>query len=617
MLGRTDSRARLLVLFGMIAMLAGGLVLRLAYWQVAQRPELVEAAQQNGTIRDVRPAIRGTIYDRTGRVVLAQTIFRDRLIASPAELSDAERTAVAARLVEIMGLAGDAASALRDAMNQDSHWVVLATNIDAETSKQIRQGLADGSLAALLLEPQAVRVYPQGGGAPHTSLAAHVLGFVNADGKGQYGVEQAYDAQLAGKPEIDLIDPSLPLDQATRVIQKGIPGQDIRLTIDASLQLSLEQEVFAAWAADKAKNVSAVAMDPKTGAILADASYPSFDGNAYAEIANTNPSLFMDPVISKIYEPGSVFKMLLASSALKSGAVTLDTKINDFGVMRLPSGAEVADANRQSMGWMKFADIVAWSRNVGVTQAAFRLGPDVSSAAKALYSTWRSYGIGSNTGVDMAGEVGGIVRDPASTEWRDIDLANASFGQGVAVTPLQVLRAYTCMMNGGTLVTPYVSQSAADAARASAVHGVIDQALADKLTGLMNHVVTSVPSYAQGTLIPGYLVGGKTGTAQIWDPTANDGAGDWKRDIYNFSFYGYVGQNSPQVAIGVVIDEGVPLVVRQGVLILGEESYQLFRRAAWDAITALAIQPQSAAQPSSSASSGSSGGTSSQPSPSR
>jgi cell division protein FtsI (penicillin-binding protein 3)/stage V sporulation protein D (sporulation-specific penicillin-binding protein) len=368
---------------------------------------------------------------------------------------------------------------------------------------------------------------------------------------------------------------------------------DVRTTIDASLQLKVEQEVFATWLADKAKTVSAIVMDPKSGAVLAEASYPSYDANMYAEVASQDPSLFMDPVISEVYEPGSVFKMLTASAALQSKTTALTTKINDTGVLKLPGGQEVADADRKAKGWMTFADIVAWSRNVGASQVAFRLGKSTDSASAVLYKTWQAYGIGQTTGIDLAGEVAGIVRDPAATPWRQIDLANASFGQGVAVTPIQIMRAYCEMANGGLSVSPHVADlsSPSRPSPSPAPQRVISASLSTALTGLMEHVVTAVPSYLQATYIPKYYVGGKTGTAQIWDPTLNHGQGGWMDNIYNYSFYGWIGHSSPDYTIGVVIYQGTPTKVGQGVLSMPVQSTQLFRRVATDAILTEQIAP--------------------------
>jgi cell division protein FtsI/penicillin-binding protein 2 len=594
MLGRTDSKGRLLLLFMALVLLASGMTARLAYWQVNQRQQLTALADRTRTTQQSVPARRGTIYDRTGTIVLAQTINRYRIVADLHSISDAERKRDTTALVDFLELSGDIEVAFRKAMTGTGYYVVLAANVDADLGKEIADAQANGALGAMTLEPTPVRVYPQAGGAPHTSLAAQLLGFVNDNGKGQYGLEQQYDSLLAGKPQLLDIDPNKPGPTGTHIVDPGADGVDIRTTIDVGLQLQVEQEVFSTWAADKARTVSAIVMDPKTGAVMAEGSYPSYDANYYQIVANQNPALFMDPIISEFYEPGSVFKMLTASAALQTKTTSLTTKINDSGVLKLPGGQEVADADRKAKGWMTFADIVAWSRNVGVSQVAFRLGKTTNAAAANLYQTWRTYGIGQKTGIDLAGEVTGIVPDPAKTPWYQIDLANRSFGQGVAVPPIQIIKAYSEMANGGYQVTPHVadfSPVGTTAASATPATQVISAGLSTSLVGLMQHVVTAVKSYDQATYIPNYFVGGKTGTAQIWDPSLDRGQGGWIPDVYNYSFYGWVGHDKPDLTIGVVIYRAVPTKVAQGFLPMSVQSTELFRRVATDAVVTLKVPP--------------------------
>ena len=585
--GRTDSRGRLLLLLAAVFVVSTIMVARLAYWQIGQSRQLTEYTVSQTSYTETIPALRGTIWDRTGTVALAQTVYRYRVVGSPHDLSEIEAKRTTAALVDYLRLDAAGAAVIQKAMSSKSYYIVLAEGVEPDTVQEMRQQQERGGLQGISFEQQAVRVYPQAGGAPRTSLAAHLLGFVNAAGKGQYGLEQHYDALLAGRPQVIRIDPTNSGPDGTVVSDEGTPGQDIRTTIDAGLQLQLEQEVFAAWIADRARAVSGVVMDPRTGEVLAEASYPSYDANEYIATANKNPDLFVDPIVSDAYEPGSVFKMLTASAALQTKTTALTTYINDFGLLKLAGDQEIADADRKPRGWMTFADIVAYSRNVGVAQAAFRLGKSTSAASKALYATWQDFGIGQKTGIDVAGEVAGMVSDPSKRSWAEIDLANASFGQGVAVTPLQVLRAYAAICNGGILVQPRaVIPEGREGLASGAPQGsrAVSAAIASSLVGLTTHVVTTVPSYAQRTYIPGYRVGGKTGTAEIWSPKLNRGKGGWMVDIYNYSFYGWVGGTRPDLVIGVVIYEGTPTIIRQGVLDMPVQSYELFRRIATDAV---------------------------------
>jgi len=608
MLGRTDSRRRLLFLLVVFVAIAASLGLRLAWWQVVEQERLATAARQQTTRTVEIPSRRGTIFDRSGTVVLASSVDRWRLSASPDQLTPARRAEVADVLVRILGLEGTTAQALRDKLAADVPYAVLARDLDDAVAERIRTGLDQGTLAAIGLDAEPTRMYPQAGGAKDTTLAAHLLGFVNREGTGQYGVEARYQDVLSGLPKVIVArkDASSNLiPESAQVVEPGVAGSDISLTIDTGLQLAIEQEVFAAWAADAAQSVSAVVIDPYTGEIYAHATYPSYDANDYRKIAAEDPARFVDPVVSTVYEPGSVFKMVTAIPALESGVVTPGTRVNDTGVIRLDGGrTRVYDSDRKAMGWMSFEDVVAYSRNVGVTRVALKLGDSVRESAVKLHEAWLRTGFGRPTGIDVAGEVAGIVNDPTVSDWRQIDLANASFGQGVAVTPIQLAVAYSAMVNGGTLVQPHVVRSigSEDLAPAPQARHILTPQLSSTLVRMMRRVVTEVDFYRDRTLVPGYFVGGKTGTAQIWDPTARGGKGDWKDNVFNFSFVGYIGKEAPRLVVAVRINEARPSVRGFGALDLPVMSFELFRRVATDAITMLDIPPDPpvAAEPSPS-----------------
>jgi stage V sporulation protein D (sporulation-specific penicillin-binding protein) len=596
MLGRTDSRGRALLILVSFVLVAGTLGVRLAYWQVVRRDELAAMAVQQSSMTYEIPAHRGSIYDRTGTVVLATSISRDRLAANPKLLTPTRRAEVAANLVELLGLTGEAAQNLTNRMTSEKEYTVLARNLEPETSDRIRE-LSHGDapkLSGLLLEPEQVRLYPQSGGGPETSLAAHLLGFVNREGAGQYGVEQYYQDSLAGMATLvaaqkDASGNAVP-DTSTQ-LQAGYPGQDLTLTIDASLQVAVEQELLSAWIADRAKRVSAVVLDPYSGEVYAYASYPSFDANDFQAIAGESPGRFIDPIVSTVYEPGSVFKMMTVAAAVGDGVVTMKTKIKDVGTLMLDNGrARVDNADHKGMGLRTFEDAIAYSRNVVAAKVALKLGKTTQAASTRLYQEWRTLGFGSATGIDVANEVPGIVNDPAVRPWRQIDLANGAFGQGVAVTPIQLAQAYAAMVNGGTLVQPRVVRAVGETETAPITRGrVMTPKVSDSLQKLMQHVLTEVDFYGKRTLIPGFEVGGKTGTAQIWD--AEKGA--WKVNLFNYSFIGYIGRKPahPELVVAVRVEEGTPTVVRLGHLEMPVMSFELFRRVAHDAITTPYLVP--------------------------
>jgi cell division protein FtsI/penicillin-binding protein 2 len=594
MLGRTDSRLRLLVLLVAFLVASLALVSRLAFWQVVERDWLLERALAQTTVRIETPSRRGSIYDRSGTVALATTVDRDRLAAAPRDMTPDERRTTADELIRMLRLDETGAAALRTNLASDKAYVIIAHGVAPSTSERIREALAAGRIADVSLEPEPVRVYPQDGGGPESTLAAHLLGFVNREGIGQYGVEQFYQDTLAGTPRVAIAQRDITgrvLSDTAHVDQDGLPGTDLNLTIDAGLQVTLEQELLAAWIADQAKNVSAVVLDPYTGEIYAMATYPSYDANDYRAIASSDPSRFIDPIVSSVYEPGSVFKMFTAAAALEKGTVTPGTRIKDVGTLRLDKGrTKIDNANRQGMGWLTFEDAIAWSRNVVAAKVALGLGKTTKKAATTLHEMWVRLGFGQPTGIDVAGEVSGAayVRDPAITPWRQIDLANGSFGQGVAVTPIQLATGYAAIVNGGKLIQPHVVRSIGNRdIPISTGAPVLSGKLSKQLTRLMDHVVTEVPFYRDRTLIQGYHVGGKTGTAQIWDPKANKGRGGWKHNKFNYSFVGYVAREKgrPDLIVAIRIEEGRPTTLRVGQIEMPVMSFALFRRIAHAAIT--------------------------------
>jgi cell division protein FtsI/penicillin-binding protein 2 len=580
MLGRTDSRLRLVMLLGVFAVIATLLGVRLAYWQLGQGPALrrVADAQLNrpSAPNEVR---RGDITDRRG-TILATTAYRDLLAAYPDKMTDDERASTAARLATIMGLNAQQQADLLASFGEGGTpvpYIVVSRQLTEVQSDQVRAGLSSGDLVQLGLEPHPVRVYPTAGGSPGTTLASQLLGFVTQDGQGRYGVEQASQSLLAGAGNTT----------ADSGVNAPLPetGGSVQLTIDASLQLRLEKELYAAWVADRAPRITGVVMDPYTGAILAWASVPGYDENDYADVAQSSPDLFTDPIVSQVYEPGSVMKMFTAAAALDKGVLTLTTPVRDQKSLVFGDYI-VQNFDKKSMGTISFEDAIAHSRNVVAGKVALMLGETTADAASVLFDMWQKLGIGEPTGIEIGNESAGLVSDPSVSAWQQIDLVNRSFGQAVAVTPLQLVRSFAAMANGGLLVQPHI-YAADDAAAASNVHQVIPADLSATLRQLMIHVVDEGPNYAAETKIPGYVVGGKTGTAQIWDPNA----GAWLTDTYNHTFVGFVGNDKPEAIILVRIHDTIPRVPKKWGMSLEMTSNELWRRVALDAISVLDLPP--------------------------
>jgi stage V sporulation protein D (sporulation-specific penicillin-binding protein) len=588
MLGRTDSRRRLLFFLGLFLIGTVALVARTAYWQVARGDWLMARAVAQTTVTSELPSRRGDIYDRTGVVLLATTVDRERLVAAADQIPPMKLASTGDVLVRLLDLDAEAEAELRARLASGRPYVILRRGIDPRLGERIRQAARDGRIVGISLEPEPERVYPQAGGGPESTLAAHLLGFVNRESDGQYGVEAFYQDVLAGQPRISVSQRDVSgriRPETTEIEQAGDPGADLRLTIDAGLQLAVEQEILAAYIADEAKSVSAVVMDPYTGEIYAQASYPSYDANDYRTVASSDPSRFIDPVVAHVYEPGSVFKMMTAAVALERGTVTRMTKLKDTGRLKLDGGrTKVENADGKGMGWITFEDGIAYSRNVIAAKVARDLGESTRESSAILFDEWLRLGYGERTGVDVAGEASGLLRDPAITPWSEIDLANGSFGQGVAVTPIQLAASYAAMLNGGIMVQPHVVKSIGPDDQVISTKGrVVEPAVSADLRKMADHVVDEVPFYRDRTLVPGYHVGGKTGTAQIWDAEK----GRWKHNLFNYSFAGYIGREEgvPDLIVVVRIEEGTPTVARRGHLEMPVMSFELFRRIATDAIT--------------------------------
>ncbi|HET9851941.1 MAG TPA: penicillin-binding protein 2 [Candidatus Limnocylindrales bacterium] len=593
MLGRTDSGRRLLLVLFVFVLASGALVTRLGYWQLAQRDDLVENAKRQIYFREEVPSRRGQIYDRSGTVLLAASVIRDRLIVSAQNMTEAERLAMTAFLTAQLGLDEVAAAELQAKLETARPYIVVARDLLPEQSEAIETAARKARIGDISFESDSARSYPTAGGSPNSTLAAQLIGFVNREGQGQYGVEQFYQSLLAGEPKVVEADRDAsgrPLIETERTVEPGVPGEDIRLTIDAGLQLAVEQEVMAAKIANGAKAVSAVVLDPWTGEIYAEATYPSYDANDYATIASDDPARFLDPIVSGVYEPGSVFKMLTVLAGLEQGTTSMTTKYRDSGKLRLDGGrARIEDADGKAMGTLTLQDGIAYSRNVVAAKVALGLAPTTNGAATILHEAWTRLGFGAPTGIDVSGEVRGLVNDPADTAWRQIDLANGSFGQGVAVTQIQLATAYAALVNGGTLVKPHVVAGVgADTVDYTLDAPVLDPALSPKLAGLMEHVLKS-EWYAEYSNVPGHWVGGKTGTAQVWDAERHR----WATNLYNFSCVGFIGRRvgRPDLIVAVRIQEAHPGRNARGDLVLPVVSTELFRRVATDAVTTPGLLP--------------------------
>ncbi len=450
-------------------------------------------------------------------------------------------------------------------------WHPLARAVAPELAR----ALSDLHLPWLTLTPTWMRVYPEG------ALAAHLLGFVNAEGDG-YGL-MAYELRLLrGERQVmhgEITGSSAPMPQeAASGFTVPYPGTTLRLTLDRTIQAFVEGELDKALQEYGAESGTIIVMDPRTGAILAMASRPTYEPEHYADYSKESER-FIDPAIGKVYEPGSVFKLITVAAALDSGKVDLDWSYEDKGYLDY-GGIRIYNWDRRAYGQQDLAGLLAHSLNVGAATLSTQvLGPQL------FYDYVRAFGFGQPTGIELMDEAAGIIRVPSDWLWKDSDLATNAFGQGIAVTPLQMAVATAAIANEGRLMYPYLvaERIYPDGRSVEVVPRQAGQPISPQtartLSVLMAQAVEREVPQAQ---IPGYRIAGKTGTAQI--PVE----GGYDPEAIIASFVGFGPLPDPQLLVFVKLDRPhVPPDMRWG----SQTAAPVFQRVAARLFTLLHIPP--------------------------
>ena len=557
----TVSARRLRVTFALFACATLLLSLRVGYWQTIGRGALLEGATDQVRSDLVLAAQRGVVRDRTG-AMLATTVPLRSLYAIPKRIGDeAAIRAASAKLAPLLGTNSDA---VFRALDSGADWLYVRRRLPEETAVAIESL----GIAGLGFETEPKRMYP------NDTVGAHVLGFVNDDGVGQYGIEGKYDAMLRGLPgrlvvERDPKDRDLAI--GLRTASPPVNGADLTLTIDLIIQTSAERALKAAMDKEKATGGSVVILDPRDGAILALASYPSYDPSS---VAKADPQALMDRAISWTFEPGSTMKAITIAAAIDQGVVTPNTTYVDSGCTVI-GGRRLCNAGSRSYGTSTVTQILEHSANAGAVFVAQKLG------AEQLHSYLGAFGFGAVTGVDLSAEAVGSVRPLA--EWYPVDLGTIAYGQGVAVTPLQLAAAYAAIANGGTLYQPYAVAARRDAdgehrTAPVAVRRPITPETAATLRAMLTSTVDK--GIANLAAIPHYSVAGKTGTAQI---PSDDGR--YVDDAYISSFAGFAPANDPRFVAVIVLERP------QSKLLGTITAMNTFRAIAEDALRTTRVQP--------------------------
>jgi cell division protein FtsI (penicillin-binding protein 3) len=515
-----------LFLGGWTAAVAG----RLYYLQVVRYAHYAErAAVQQQTVVELTPE-RGTIYDARGRE-LAVSVQVDSAFAVPRDVADP--AALARELAEVLGTD---AGKLRRLLDSDKRFAWVARKLDPPVAEELRRR----DLPGIHFLQESKRYYPM------RELAAQVLGYVGTDDGGLAGLELVYDDVVAGRSGRRTV---LRDARRGRVIAPDLavsapqPGRDLHLTLDATIQHIVERELARAVEEHHAPRGTAVILDPETGGVLAMASYPGFDPN---EFGRASPARWRNRAIMDVYEPGSTFKVITAAAAFEAGLVAPGDPFEcEMGGITL-AGIRIRD--HKPFGRLTFAEVMAKSSNVGMIKTALLLGDE------RLHATVTAFGFGRQTGIDLPGESPGILHPLALWQRQPLAKAYVAFGQGIAVTPLQLAAAVGAVANGGVLLKPHVVHAQGTGGDGELLYSLppvaghpIAPASAATLRDVLEGVVTV--GTGKGAAVPGYRVAGKTGTAQ------KAVAGGYSRSGFVPSFVGFAPAQRP-VLVGVVaVDE--------------------------------------------------------------
>ncbi len=529
-------RERLLV--SVILFVGAVLIVRLFFVQVLSHERWVAVAEDQHNAFQPLSAERGGIFMHDTDHLYPLAINREfpTLFVSPKDVEEKDRVAL-----ELSGITGVDAQEIREKLGKpDDPFEIVKKHLSDDEADRVR-GLG---LRGVGLRPEPYRYYPAG------ELASQVVGFATVgqgEGAGGYGIEASQESVLRGQTgqvtqEKDAAGRWIPLSD--RLVEPAKNGDDIVLTLDRVVQYEAEKilrESIEKYAADRA---TAIVMEPKTGSILAMASVPEFDPNKYSEVEDY--ALFMNPAVSVSYEPGSIMKPLTMAIGIEEGKVSPTTEYVDTGVIH-EAGYDIHNAEGKSYGRSNMYKVLDQSINTGVIFVERLVG-------NARFSEYvKRFGFGERTGADLPAELPGNIRNLTNLK-SDIQFFTASFGQGIATTPMQMVNAYAALANGGTLMRPRIidrivhADGSEEEMRPEAVRRVVSEETAAAMGTMLRSVV--VNGHGKRADVPGYLVGGKTGTAQV----AKGNAKGYEDGVSIGSFVGYAPINDPKFVILVKLD---------------------------------------------------------------
>lgn len=506
-------------------------IIKLFYWQVVRASDLRKIGDAQSTESLIVKAKRGEILT-SDNFPLATNKITYLVYANPKLIKDKDYYAT--KLADALSLPVASVAAK---LSQNLYWVRLESKVEQDTKQKVEKL----NLKGVGFQQESDRYYPE------ASMAAHLIGFLGKDSegvdKGYFGLEGFYNEQLKGRDgKLYVVRDALgtPLINDIRE-QEKIDGRNLVTNIDRTIQYYAQKELLSGINKYDAEGGSAIVMEPSTGKVLAMASFPSFNPQNYYDFDSTS---YKNPVISSVYEPGSTFKVLVMSSGMDLDLVKPDTKCDICSGSIKVGEYNIKTWNDKYYPNTTMTEVIQHSDNTGMVFVAKKLGID------RMISYLTRFGINDNTGVDLQGETSGTIR--ARDSWYPIDLATSSFGQGISITPMQLVSAVSAIANGGKMMRPYlVSKIIKEDGNTIDIKPeskgrVIKESTAKVMAYVMVNAVEK--GEAQWTKLSDYKVAGKTGTAQIpvaghYDPTKTIA-----------SFVGFFPADNPKVAMLVLVD---------------------------------------------------------------
>lgn len=512
---------------GILAVLLGCGVVNLANYQIFNRKTYVDKADARRLTAATLYAKRGTVYDRNGNV-LTSSVECQNVAVNPQLIKDLDKTVSA--LVKATGIDK---KKCRKLCQQDGTWVYIKRQVDEDDAN----ALMEKNLPGVMFEQTMKRVYPYG------DLASQVLGVVNVDNVGLTGLEKQYDEMLTGTNGSIVRERARDGGYIAGGAYKKVAAQDgtdIVTTIDVNIQRTAEDALAKSVEATKAKNGSALVMDPQTGEILAACSYPTYDQTDLENAKNEDMNLRL---VTDAYEPGSVFKTLVAGAGIELGTITSETSFEVPASIKVGDDT-VTDADKRDYGMtMTVREMLRRSSNVGFVLVGESIGAD--DFAKYV----KKWGIGKSSGIDFPGETLGIVK--SRDQYDGATLGSMSFGQALSAAPIEIARAVGGIANGGVMLTPHFFKSSKGEERDwGEGKRVISEDAAAQVTSMMQTVVDE--GTGTGGAVYGYHVAGKTGTAER---ASEDGG--YQKENYMSSFMGFAPASAPKVLVYITLD-GTP-----------------------------------------------------------